>query len=72
MCCGLPNDAVLEARLRADTAFYQGCTDGERFMRHYLARCRWVSDRARQAAVHAASVMLDVAPGETMDALVRR
>jgi 2-phosphoglycerate kinase len=71
-CWLLFNDAVLEARLRADTAFYQGCTDGERLIRHYLARCRWVSDRVRQAAVHAANVVLEVAPGETMDALVRR
>jgi hypothetical protein len=71
-CWLLVNDAVLEARLRADTAFYQGGTDGERSIRHSLARCRGVSDRVRQAAVPAARVVLEVAPGETMDALVRR
>lgn len=37
-CWLLVDDAVLEARERADTAFYQGCTDVERFIRHYMAR----------------------------------
>jgi putative ABC transport system substrate-binding protein len=48
-CWLLVNDAVLEDRLRADTAFYYGCTDGERFIRHYLARSRWANDRVRRA-----------------------
>jgi 2-phosphoglycerate kinase len=43
-CWLLMDDAVLEARLRADTAFYQGCTDVERLVRHYLAH------RTRSAA----------------------
>jgi 2-phosphoglycerate kinase len=71
-CWLLVDDAVLEARLRADTAFYQGCADVERWIRHYLARCRWVNDRVRQAAVHAASGVLEVGPGETVDALMTR
>jgi 2-phosphoglycerate kinase len=37
-CWLLVDEAVLEARLQADTAFYQGCTDVERLIRHYLAR----------------------------------
>ena len=32
-CGRLVDEAVLEARLRADTAFYQGCTDVERLLR---------------------------------------
>jgi hypothetical protein len=63
---------VLEARLRADTAFYQGCTDVERFIRHYLARSRWVNDRVRQAAGHETGVVLEVGPGETVDAIITR
>jgi len=71
-CWLLVDDAVLEARLRADTAFYQGCTDVERLVHHYVARSRWANDRGRQAAVYGAGVVLEVVPGETMDALVRR
>jgi 2-phosphoglycerate kinase len=71
-CWLLVNDAVLEGRLRADTAFYDGCTDGERFIRHYLARSRWANDRVRRAAVHAASMVIHVRPEETVDALVTR
>ena len=56
-CWLLVDDAVLEARLRADTAFYHGCADVERLIRHYLARSRWVNDRVRQAAVHEAGVV---------------
>jgi 2-phosphoglycerate kinase len=71
-CWLLVDEAVLEARLRADTAFYQSCTDVERLIRHYLARGRWVNDRVRQAAVHEAGVVLEVGPDDTIDALVRR
>ena len=71
-CWLLPDDAVLEARLRADMAFYQSSTDVERLIRHYLARSRWVNDRVRQAAVHEAGVMLEVGSGETVDALMTR
>jgi hypothetical protein len=66
------DDAVLEARLRADTAFYQGCTDVERLVHHYVARSRWANHRVRQAAVYGAGVVLEVAPGEAVDRLVRR
>ena len=59
-CWLLADDAVLEARLRADTGFYQGCADVERFIRHYLARSRWVNDGVRRAALHEASVVLQV------------
>jgi 2-phosphoglycerate kinase len=71
-CWLLVDDAVLEARLRADTAFYQGCTDVERFIHHYLARSRWVNDRVRHAAAHEAGVAFPVGPDETVDALVTR
>jgi 2-phosphoglycerate kinase len=71
-CWPLVDDAVLETRLRADPAFYQGCGDVERLIRHYLARSRWVNARVRQAAGHGAGVVLAVGPGETVDALVRR
>jgi 2-phosphoglycerate kinase len=71
-CWLLIDDAILEARLRADTAFYQGCADVERLILHYLARCRWVNDRVRQAAVHEASVVLAVEAGETVDTLLTR
>jgi 2-phosphoglycerate kinase len=68
----LVDDVVLEARLRADTAFYQGCTDVERFIRHYLARSRWANDRVRRAAAHEASMVIQVGPEETVDALGTR
>ena len=71
-CWLLVDDAALEARLRADTGFYQGCTDVERLVRHCVARSRWANDRARQAVVYGAGVVLEVAPGEAVDALVRR
>jgi 2-phosphoglycerate kinase len=71
-CWLLVDDAVLETRLRADTAFYQGCTDVERLIRHYLARSRWANDRVRRAAAHAAGIVLQVGPDESVDALVSR
>jgi 2-phosphoglycerate kinase len=71
-CWLLMDDTVLEARLRADTAFYQGCTDVERLIRHYLARSRWVNDRVRQAAGHEAEVVLEVGPDDAVDTLVAR
>ena len=71
-CWLLVDDAVLEARLRADTAFYQGCTDVERFIRHYLARSRWANDRVRRAAAHEADVVLHVGPEDTVDTVATR
>jgi 2-phosphoglycerate kinase len=71
-CWLLVDDAVLEARLRADTAFYQGASDVERLIQHYLARSRWANDRVRRAAVHAASMVIHVGPEETVEALVTR
>jgi 2-phosphoglycerate kinase len=71
-CWLLVDEAVLEARLRADTAFYQGCTDVERFIRHYMARSRWVNDRVRYAAAHEAGVVLPVGPEDTVDTIVTR
>jgi 2-phosphoglycerate kinase len=69
-CWLLVDDAMLEARLRADTAFYQGASDVERLIRHYLARSRWANDRVRRAAVRAASMVIHVGPEETVEALV--
>jgi hypothetical protein len=60
------------ARRRADTALYRGCADVERLIRHYLARSRWVNDRVRQAAVHEAGEVLEVGPGEMVDAIMTR
>jgi hypothetical protein len=71
-CWLLVDEAALEARLRADTAFDQGCTDVERLIRHYLARSRWVNDRVRQAAVHEAGAVIQVGPDDTVDAVVTR
>ena len=71
-CWLLADDTVLEARLRTDTAFYQGCTDVERLIRHYLARSRWVNDRVRQAAGHEAGAVVQVGPADTVDAVVTR
>ena len=71
-CWLLVDDTVLEARLRADTAFYQGCTDVERFIRHDLARSRSANDRVRRAAAHEASMVIQVGPEETVDALGTR
>lgn len=62
----------LEARLRADTAFYQGCTDVEQLLRHYLARSRWVNDRVRRIATHAAGVVIRVGADETVESVVTR
>ena len=42
-CWLLVEDAVLEARLRADTGFYDGCADVERSILHYMARSQWVN-----------------------------
>jgi hypothetical protein len=71
-CWLLVDEAVSEARLRADTAFYQGCTDAERLIRHYLARSRWVNDQVRQAAVHEAGAVIQLGPDDTVDAVVTR
>jgi 2-phosphoglycerate kinase len=71
-CWLLVDDTVLEARLRADTAFYHGCADVERLIRHYLARSRWVNDRVRQAAGQEADAVIQVGPDDTVDALVTR
>jgi 2-phosphoglycerate kinase len=71
-CWLLVDETVLEARLRADTAFYHGCADADRLIRHYMARSRWVNDRVQQAAGHGAGVVLEIGPGETVDALVTR
>jgi len=57
-CWLLVDEAVLAARLQADTAFYHGCADVERLIRHSRARSRWVNDRVRQAAGHEAGVVL--------------
>jgi 2-phosphoglycerate kinase len=69
-CWLFVDDAVLEARLRADPAFYQGASDVERLIQHYLARSRWATDRVRRAAVHAARMVIHVSPEETVEALV--
>ena len=71
-CWLLVDEAVLEARLRADMAFSQGCTDVERLIRHYLARSCWVNDRVRQAAGHEAGAVIQVGPDDTVDAVVTR
>jgi 2-phosphoglycerate kinase len=71
-CWLLVDDAVLEARLRADMTFYQGASDVERLIQHYLTRSRWANDRVRRAAVHAASMVIHVGPEETVEALVTR
>jgi 2-phosphoglycerate kinase len=71
-CWLLVDDAVLEARLRADMAFYQGASDVERLIQHYLARSRWANARVRRAAGHAASMVIHVGPEETVDALATR
>jgi hypothetical protein len=71
-CWLFVDDAVLEARLRADTAFYQGARAAEWLMQHYLARSRWANDRVRRAADHAASMVIHVGPEEPVEALVTR
>ena len=71
-CWLLVDEAVLEARLRADTSSYQSCANGERLIRHFLASSRWVNDRVQQALMHEAEVVLEVGPDDTVDALVRR
>jgi hypothetical protein len=71
-CWLLVDETVLEARLRADTSFYQGCADIEQLIRHYLARSRWANDRVRHAAAHAAGVVLEVGPDEPVEAVVAR
>jgi 2-phosphoglycerate kinase len=71
-CWLLVEDTVLEPRLRADTASYQGSTDVERFIRHYLARSRWVNDRVRRAAAPEADVVLQVGPEDTVDTVATR
>jgi hypothetical protein len=71
-CWLLVDEAVLEARLRADTAFHQGCTNVERLIRHYMARSRWMNDRVRQAVVHEAGAVIQVGPEDTVDAVVTR
>ena len=71
-CWLLVDEAILEARLRADMAFYQGCMDVERLIRHYLARSRWVNDRVQQAAGHEAGTVIQVRPDDTGDAVATR
>jgi 2-phosphoglycerate kinase len=71
-CWLLVDDTVLEARLRAATAFYQGCADVERFIGHYIARSRWLNDRLRRAAAHEADVVLQVGPEDTVDTVATR
>ena len=71
-CWLLVDDTVLEARQRADTAFYQGCTDVEQFIRHYIARSSWVNDRLRRAAAHEADLVLQVGPEDTVDTVATR
>ena len=71
-CWLLVDDAVLEARLRADTAFYQGCADVERLIRHYVARSQWVNDRVRRLATHEACVVLCVGADDTVDSVATR
>jgi hypothetical protein len=71
-CWLLVDEAVLEARLRADPAFSQGCTAVERLMRHYRARSRWVNDRVRQAAGHEAGAVIQVGPDDSVDTVVTR
>jgi hypothetical protein len=68
----LADDAVLEARLRADTAFYQDCADVERFICHDVARSRWMNDRVRRAALPEASMILQVRREDTVDAVMTR
>lgn len=72
MCWLLVDEAVLEARLRADTAFAEGCADVERFIRHYHARSCWANDRVRQAAAHEASIIIRVGADDTVDGLATR
>jgi hypothetical protein len=71
-CWLLVDEAALEARVRADTAFYQGCTDVERFIRHDMARSRCVNDRVRRAAAYEAGVVRHVGPEDPGDAVVTR
>ena len=68
----LADDALLEVRLRADVAFYQGASDVERFMQHYLARSRWVNERLRRAATHPSSVVIHVRADDTVTSLVNQ
>jgi hypothetical protein len=44
--------------------------DVERWLRHDLARSRWVNDRVRLAAMHEASLVLQMGPDKTVDAIV--
>jgi 2-phosphoglycerate kinase len=71
-CWLLADEALLEARLRADEAFYQAAFDVERFIRHYLARSRWVNERLRRATAHASSVVIRVGLHDTVESLVNQ
>jgi 2-phosphoglycerate kinase len=71
-CWLLVDEDVLEARLRTDTAFYQGCADVERLIRHYMARSRWVNDQVRRAARNEACVVIRVGADDTADTVVTR
>jgi len=71
-CWLLVDEAVLEARLWADTSFHQGVTDVERLIRHYMARSQWVNDRVRRASTNEACVVIRVGADDTIDAVVTR
>jgi 2-phosphoglycerate kinase len=71
-CWLLVDEAVLEARLRADTSFHQGGTDVEWLIRHYMARSQWVNDRVRRASTNEACVVIRVGADDTIDAVVTR
>ena len=69
-CRLLVDEAVLEARLWADTALHQGCTEVERFMRHDTARSHWVKDRVRRAAMYEMGVVPRMGPPDPVDTAV--
>jgi 2-phosphoglycerate kinase len=72
ICWLLVDEAVLETRLRADTAFPRGCTDVERLIYHYVERNRWVNDRVRRATTNEACVVVRVGANETVESVVTR
>ena len=69
-CWLLADEAVLEARLRADATFHQGCTDIEQFIRHYMARSQWANDRVRHAAPNEACVVIRVGADDTVESVI--
>jgi hypothetical protein len=68
-CWLLVDEILLEARLRVDTAFYQGCEDVERLIRPYLAWSRWANDRVRRAATHAAGVVIHMGADDMVESV---